>query len=70
VVEARGESGGGEEEYGIERLLAVVREHRGEKAAAIVNAVYADLARFGGDRAPRDDRTVVVVAYPEGGAAT
>jgi sigma-B regulation protein RsbU (phosphoserine phosphatase) len=70
VVETRGQSGGEVEEYGVERLLEVARAHRGEPAAEILNAVYADLERWSGGRAPRDDRTVLVVTYPERPAAT
>lgn len=45
--------------YGEVRLLTVVEEARTLAPAAIVAAVYADLATFGGDAA--DDRTLLVM---------
>jgi sigma-B regulation protein RsbU (phosphoserine phosphatase) len=49
------------EEFGVERLLAVLRKHRDRAAADIVRAVFDDVERFSGRRLPRDDRTIVVV---------
>ncbi len=66
IIEARGEpEGEGWDEYGGERLLAVLRANRTRSAAEIVDAIYRDVAAFGRGRQPLDDRTVVVVRYPE-----
>ncbi len=58
----RGE--GNEEEYGVDRLLEVARSHQSRPAQEIVDAIFADVAAFGGDAPVEDDRTVFVVAYP------
>lgn len=59
----RGE-GSAEEEYGVDRLLEVVRNHQGRPSQEVVDAVFADVAAFAGEAPVEDDRTVVVVAYP------
>jgi sigma-B regulation protein RsbU (phosphoserine phosphatase) len=62
IVEARGrEAGGPFEEFGVERLVALCREHRRRPAEEVVAAVFARLAEFTGDRPPGDDRTVVAI---------
>ncbi len=53
-----------EEEYGVDRLLEVARNHQGKPAQEIVDAIFADVEAFGGDAPVEDDRTVFVVAYP------
>jgi sigma-B regulation protein RsbU (phosphoserine phosphatase) len=68
VTETRGRGEDGWEEYGVERLLEVVRTRRDQPAEAIIEAIFEDLDRFGRGRPAADDRTVVVVRYP--GAAT
>ena len=55
------------EEYGVERLLDVVRSLRDEPAERIVDAVFEDVDRFSGGRAAADDRTLMVVRYPKEG---
>jgi sigma-B regulation protein RsbU (phosphoserine phosphatase) len=68
VTETRGRNAeDGWEEYGVERLLTAVRAHREEPAKAIIEAVFEDLARFSLDRPAADDRTLVVVRYPQEG---
>lgn len=62
-TEAKGR-GPGREEYGVERLLEVVREHAKRPAADIVAAVFAHVEKFSGSRAAKDDRTLVVVRRP------
>lgn len=62
ICEARG--AGGDEEYGVDRLLEVVRNRQGKPAHEIVDAIFADVEAFGGDAPAEDDRTVMVVAYP------
>jgi serine phosphatase RsbU (regulator of sigma subunit) len=66
IIEAKGREREGQpiEEYGLERLLKVAREHRGRPAQAVVEAIFASVEAWSGDAAPEDDRTVMVVAYP------
>ncbi len=60
---SRGDEGGAE--YGVERLLEVAAAHRHETAEEIVGAVAEDVRGFTGGRPADDDRTLVVVRYPE-----
>jgi len=64
VTETRGRGEVGWEEYGVERLLAVVKGNRDRPSEAIIEAIFEDLDRFGNGRPAADDRTVVVVRYP------
>ena len=48
------------ERYGESRLLELIRHHRSENAAAIVDHAFRDLEAFAGTR-PDDDRTLVIV---------
>ena len=66
----REEGSGPFEEYGIDRLLAIVRENRGRAARAVVEAIFASIEAFSGGAPPSDDRTVMVVTYPIGGSVT
>lgn len=50
-----------EEEYGLERLEAVCREHRGPRLTETVAAVETDLARFIRGEPFADDRTLVLL---------
>lgn len=50
-----------EEEYGDERLLALLRSQRGKGAVAVRDAVLEDLASFVGDAAASDDVTLVLL---------
>jgi len=62
IVETHRRMGGDEvEEYGMERLLEVIRRHREATAQEMVRAVFDDVKAYGGGRLPRDDRTVVVI---------
>jgi sigma-B regulation protein RsbU (phosphoserine phosphatase) len=65
-TEARGR-GPGREEYGVERLIEVVRENVARPASEIVAAVFASVEKFSGGRSAKDDRTVVVVRLPPAG---
>ncbi|MEM8933061.1 MAG: PP2C family protein-serine/threonine phosphatase [Acidobacteriota bacterium] len=69
VTETRGiepgEQGEPEEEYGVARLQEVVREHQSRPAAQIVDAIFDDLHLWSRGAEPEDDRTIVVVRYPE-----
>jgi len=49
--------------YGEERLAAQVQQHAGGRAAAIRDAIIADLAAFTGGAPPFDDVTLAVVRY-------
>jgi sigma-B regulation protein RsbU (phosphoserine phosphatase) len=62
IVEARARGVG--DEYGVDRLVEVVRRFRLRPAQEIMEAVFADVAHFCAGGAPSDDRTVVVVRYP------
>ncbi len=57
VVEAMN---GAQELYGFERLLACVEAHRGLAAPALLEALFADIARFVGGEEPNDDMTIIV----------
>jgi len=52
-------------EYGIDRLVDCVRANRDLSAKEIVERVLADVDAFCGDEAARDDRTLMVVRYPD-----
>jgi serine phosphatase RsbU (regulator of sigma subunit) len=66
IVEARGRGEDGKlEEYGVQRLLRVAADHRAESAERIVDAVFESVLAFTGDASQEDDRTVLVVRYPE-----
>jgi sigma-B regulation protein RsbU (phosphoserine phosphatase) len=49
------------EQFGIERVRAIVEAKAGEPAQAIVDALNAGLAAFCGEKKPEDDVTFVVV---------
>lgn len=49
------------EDYGRQRLEAVLRQHRSQAAEAILAAVFADLDRFTAGAAAGDDRTAVIL---------
>ncbi len=51
-------------EYGLERLIEVSREHQGETAREVVDAIFASVEAFSRDAPPDDDRTVMVVSHP------
>jgi phosphoserine phosphatase RsbU/P len=66
IVEAQGRDEQGRilGEYGMERLLDVAREHQGETAREVVEAIFASVESFSGDCLQEDDRTVMVVSQP------
>jgi sigma-B regulation protein RsbU (phosphoserine phosphatase) len=49
------------EEFGAERIIEVVEANRYASAAAIVDAIFAAVEEFRGERAQTDDMTVVAV---------
>lgn len=57
VVEAMNEA---KELLGFERLLACVERHRELGAAALLEALFADVAAFVGASEPNDDMTIIV----------
>src|ERR1700722_11138792 len=57
-VEAKSPAG---EQFGNERMLAIIREHRTRPATAIIQALDAAVERFCGSSPPTDDLTAVVV---------
>jgi sigma-B regulation protein RsbU (phosphoserine phosphatase) len=52
-----------EEQFGMERLTAVVSTHHTESAAEIHSAVRASLQEFIGERLPGDDSTLIVLKF-------
>lgn len=66
ICEAQGRDEAGRllGEYGTDRLLEVAREHQGETAREVVEAIFASVDAFTRDAAPDDDRTVMVVSHP------
>ncbi|HYX64422.1 MAG TPA: GAF domain-containing SpoIIE family protein phosphatase, partial [Burkholderiales bacterium] len=57
VVEAMNAA---KELYGFERLLGCVATHRGLDAPALLEAIFADVARFVAGEEPSDDMTIIV----------
>ncbi|HEX9940767.1 MAG TPA: PP2C family protein-serine/threonine phosphatase [Thermoanaerobaculia bacterium] len=51
-------------EYGLDRLLEVAREHQGETAREVVDAIFASVESFSRNAPADDDRTLMVVSYP------
>jgi serine phosphatase RsbU (regulator of sigma subunit) len=47
--------------FGVERILDVVRSHRGEPARSIVQALYVATRHFAGQAPQIDDITAIVV---------
>lgn len=52
-------------EFGIERLIEIARQMSGKPSREIAEGMMAAVDAYRGDAAPQDDRTVVVVTYPE-----
>lgn len=62
ITETLGSEGGGAvDEFEMERLVEVCREHRRRPAREIVDEIFTAVARYSGRRPPNDDRTVMVV---------
>ncbi len=62
ILEAPGQgSGADEEEFGVDRLIEVVREARNGSAESIVEAVFQATESYSGTDTLNDDRTVVVI---------
>jgi len=58
IFESEGPAG---EEFGIERVQAILREHRGESAAAIVARIRQAVDAFTEGAPAADDRTIVLI---------
>lgn len=56
-----GRTGGRTEEYGDERLLAVLSAHRGRGVVAAVDALQESLKQYAGPQPPLDDVTVLAL---------
>ncbi len=66
IVETMGPDEDGKyAEFGTDRLQEVVRAHRERPAAEIIEAIFHAVETFGDHRPAADDRTVVVVRYPQ-----
>ena len=50
-----------EEQFGDERLAVVIRDHRQENAAGLMESIIKEVTAFAGGRAQADDMTLVVV---------
>lgn len=61
ITETHDRSGRSGVEFGLDRLVAVVADHRNESASEIVDAIFAALSGFCGECPAEDDRTVVVI---------
>ncbi len=65
IIEAMGRGTTGKlEEYGLRRLMDTAREHQGESAGEVIQAIFESLEVFCGEEPAEDDRTVVVVKLP------
>jgi sigma-B regulation protein RsbU (phosphoserine phosphatase) len=51
-----------DEEYGLDRLLHVIRTSRNLDPVAVVDRIFTDVSEFSGVSPPADDQTVVVVS--------
>ncbi len=60
IVDARSEAN---LSYGIARALSVIRAHRDEAPAETIQALFRDLADFGGAITPFDDCTAVIIKF-------
>jgi sigma-B regulation protein RsbU (phosphoserine phosphatase) len=58
ISEAMNEAGG---EFGTDRLIGVIEQHRSLPAKDITDAIFAAVYDFCGEAEPNDDRTVVVL---------
>ncbi len=58
ITEAEGAD---DEEFGLERLETICREHREAPLAELTAAIESGLTAFVGDRVPADDRTLVLL---------
>ncbi len=68
IVEATcSEAGGEPEEFGLERLIEVARDHQSDSAGQVVQAIFDRLEAFCDGAPAEDDRTVVVVKRPPEG---
>ena len=62
IIEAAGAEGeDSEQEYGLDRLIEVIRAHQQEPAEEIVQAVFESVEEHCGTDRLNDDRTVVIV---------
>jgi phosphoserine phosphatase RsbU/P len=49
------------DEFGVERLIGAIEQHRDRPAKAIADAIFAAVYEFCGEAEQNDDRTAVVI---------
>lgn len=49
------------EQFGTERVVDLIRQHRARPAKEIIEAIYAELLGFAGESIQADDLTAVIV---------
>ncbi len=49
------------EMFGEERLIDLVRRHRGEPSPVVIDEIYRSVIEFGGGDRPKDDASVIVI---------
>ncbi len=54
-----------DEEFGVARLVRLVRRHMDRPATEVVQAIFQAAASFAGHAVPDDDQTVVVIRWPD-----
>jgi len=64
MIEATPPDSEGGEEFGIERLVEIVRRLRGKSSKEIAETMMKEVETYRGAGEAQDDRTVVVVTYP------
>jgi phosphoserine phosphatase RsbU/P len=62
IIEACDEQG---QEYGVERLLELVRRNRGRSSREIFETINADVEKFSEAKGQTDDRTFIVIKRPD-----
>lgn len=50
-----------EEQFGLERVIRTIREHRDKPSAELIDALYREVVRFGEGTEQRDDLTAVII---------
>ncbi|MEO7794466.1 MAG: PP2C family protein-serine/threonine phosphatase [Thermoanaerobaculia bacterium] len=65
MIEATQADSDGTEEFGIERLVEIARKSAGGSSKEIAETMMKAVEAYRGDAEPQDDRTVVVVTYPQ-----
>jgi phosphoserine phosphatase RsbU/P len=61
IIEACDESG---QEYGVERLVDVIRRNRAKPSREIFEAITVEVEKFSEANGQTDDRTVIIIKHP------